>query len=88
MALPVMRGEPSSYCGPRTASDGRYPFNQTVLGAPKDRAKVRALQTDLVFPSQAQTPLERSHLRRAFRDALKQTRIEDCRFHDLEPTAG
>ncbi|WP_447601037.1 tyrosine-type recombinase/integrase [Nitrospira sp. Nam80] len=62
------------------------PINQTVLGVLKDRAKVRALQTDLVFPSQAQTPLEGSHLRRAFRSALKRARIDDCRFHDLRHT--
>lgn len=62
------------------------PVNHTVLTVLKEKAKVRCLQTDRVFPSKTFTPLEGSHLRRSFRLALGKARIEDCHFHDLRHT--
>ncbi len=58
------------------------PLNQTVLNVLKERAKVRSLNTDLVFPGRANTPLEDSHLRRAFRGAKKG---QDPRFPFSRP---
>jgi integrase len=49
-------------------------------------AATRAIKTDLVFCSQAYTPLEPGHLRRAFRLAPKKARIHDFHFHDLRHT--
>ena len=47
---------------------------------------MRGIATDLVFPSQAQTPLESGHLRRSFRLALSHAQIMDFHFHDLRHT--
>jgi integrase len=44
------------------------------------------LNTDRVFHSMAQTPLEANNLRRAFRSAVRQAKIEDLHFHDLRHT--
>jgi integrase len=62
------------------------PINQTVQAILRDKAKVRSLQTDRVFASKVQTPLEGGHLRRAFRLALHKARLEDVHFHDLRHT--
>ena len=62
------------------------PLNQTTLELLKKKTKVRPFKTDLVFCSQVQTPLESGHLRRAFRAAVKQAKIEDFHFHDLRHT--
>jgi len=62
------------------------PGNEAVLGVLKERAKVRSLQTDLVFCSEAYTPLESGHLRRAFRLALGKAKVVDFHFHDLRHT--
>lgn len=57
-----------------------------VLAVLRQKSKVRSIKTDLVFCSQAYTPLEPGHLRRAFRLALKKARIDDFHFHDLRHT--
>jgi integrase len=62
------------------------PINQTVLDLLKNKAKVRPLKTNLVFCSQALTPREGSHLRRAFRAALRVAAVANFRFHDLRHT--
>ncbi len=62
------------------------PVNQTVFDLLKGKARVRPLKTNLVFPSEALTPIEGGHLRRAFRAALKAGEVADFRFHDLRHT--
>lgn len=62
------------------------PLNETVLSVLRHKSKVRSLKTDLVYCSQAYTPLEAGHLRRSFRLALKKARIDDFHFHDLRHT--
>ncbi len=62
------------------------PLNQTVRALLKVKAKVRALNSEQVFQSQAQTPLEANNIRRAFRRAVRQAEIEDLHFHDLRHT--
>ena len=62
------------------------PINQTMLDLLKSKAKVRPLRTNLVFCSQTLTPLDGSHLRRAFRAALETVHLADFRFHDLRHT--
>jgi len=62
------------------------PLNQTVMDVLRQKAKIRSLETELVFCSQAFTPMESGHLRRAFRLALGKARIDDFHFHDLRHT--
>jgi len=62
------------------------PVNDTVLSVLRQKATVRSLMTELVFCSQAFTPMESGHLRRAFRLALGKAQIDDFHFHDLRHT--
>jgi len=62
------------------------PLNHTVMALLTEKAKVRHLKTSLVFPSQAGTPLDPNHLRRALRPAMAKAGIVDCHFHDLRHT--
>ncbi|HKW86036.1 MAG TPA: tyrosine-type recombinase/integrase, partial [Nitrospiraceae bacterium] len=62
------------------------PVNDTVLAVLNEKSTVRSLKTDLVFCSQAFTPLESGHLRRSFRLALRKAEIGDFHFHDLRHT--
>ena len=62
------------------------PINSVVLDVLKSKAKVRSVKSDYVFPSDTYTLLDDSHLRRAFRGAMKLCRIENFHFHDLRHT--
>lgn len=62
------------------------PVNETVLTMLRQKNKVRSVKTDLVFCSQAFTPMEGGHLRRSFRLALRKAEITDFHFHDLRHT--
>ena len=59
------------------------PINQTVLVLLKDRSKVRPLKTNLVFYGEEHTAIDPHNLRREFRKALKNAKIENFHFHDL-----
>lgn len=62
------------------------PINQTVLELLKDKARVRRIDSNLVFPSRTGTRIDGNHLRRAFRPAVKDAGITDFHFHDLRHT--
>ena len=62
------------------------PINNLVLDVLKRKAKMRSSKSDYVFPSDTHTLLDDSHLRRAFRGAMKVCRIENFHFHDLRHT--
>lgn len=58
------------------------PLHGPALAMMKERAKVRRLHDDRVFPSQDKTDAE-FNLRRCWPEALKGAGIENFRFHDL-----
>jgi len=62
------------------------PINQSVMALLKEKAKVRLLKTELVFPSRTGTPLDPNHLRRALRIAITRAGLHDVHFHDLRHT--
>lgn len=62
------------------------PINGLVLNVLRRIVKVRSVKSDYVFPSETYTLLDDSHLRRAFRGAMKLCRIENFHFHDLRHT--
>jgi len=62
------------------------PMNLTVFEMLKAKAKVRSIKTDLVFPSQADTLIDKCNVGKAFRVVTRKAGIEDCRFHDLRHT--
>lgn len=62
------------------------PLNQTGLSLLTHKYAVRVPKTDLVFVSQADTPLDGSNVRRALLSALETAKIDDFHFHDLRHT--
>jgi integrase len=66
------------------------PMNQTVLDVLAEKHEQTDISNrsgiNLVFSSEAATPLDGSNLRRGFNCALKTARIEDFHFHDLRHT--
>jgi integrase len=62
------------------------PLNEKATEVLRARGKVRLLNTNLVFLSQAQTALDASNIIRAFHKARKEARLTDLRFHDLRHT--
>ena len=53
----------------------------------KERAKVRHIDTDLVFPSKIR-PQKPLLIHKSFPEAVKRAKIEDFRFHDLRHSAA
>lgn len=71
-----------------TKNDERrnVPLTGLVLELMHEYAKVRRIDTDLVFPgSRGDTPVE---IKRAWYTALRQAEIEDFKFHDLRHSAA
>ena len=62
------------------------PINSLVLDVLKRKAKLRSIKSGYVFPSDTNTLLDDSHLRRVFRGAMKLCHIENFHFHDLRHT--
>ena len=63
-----------------------HPHQKSRARCPEAKSQVRSLKSDYVFPSDTFTLLDDSHLRRAFRGAMKLCRIENFHFHDLRHT--
>ncbi len=62
------------------------PLNQTVMALLTRKYAVRQSMSDLVFPSQTDTRLDKCNLGRAFRIAVAKAKIVDLHFHDLRHT--
>ena len=60
------------------------PLNLRVIDMLQEKFNTRG--TDLVFPSQAGTMLDKCNVDRAFRSAVGAAKIVDFRFHDLRHT--
>jgi integrase len=63
------------------------PLAGPALALLKERAKVRRINTDLVFPSKV-NPSKPIDLRSPWETALKRAEIEDFRWHDLRHSAA
>jgi integrase len=63
------------------------PVTGLALEAMKNHAKVRKIDSTLVFPSKA-NPDKPQELRTAWLRALKEAKIDDFKFHDLRHTAA
>lgn len=63
------------------------PLAGPALDLLRERAKIRRLDTDLVFPGRVD-PTKPTDLRAPFEAALKVAGIEDFRWHDLRHTAA
>ena len=84
--------EPKSKSGVRTIMLGKQALEllknhkreqQIMINSSKDW-----IALDLVFPSNAGTPITASNIRRAFRRLLKASGLPKIRFHDLRHTAA
>jgi integrase len=64
------------------------PLNQTVLELLKHKYGSRSGDTALVFPSEAQTRLNASNIRRSLNLALEKAKITNFHFHDLRHTCA
>jgi integrase len=64
------------------------PLNQTALALLKHKAASRSVETELVFPSKAQTRLNASNISRSLNLALEKTKMTDFHFHDLRHTCA
>jgi len=63
------------------------PLAGHALELVKERAKVRRIDTDLLFPSKV-NPAQPIDLRTPWETALKQAGIDDFRWHDLRHSAA
>ena len=64
------------------------PLNQTALELLKQKYGSRSVETELVFPSEAQTRLNASNISRSLNLALEKAKMTDFHFHDLRHTCA
>jgi integrase len=64
------------------------PLNQTGLELLKHKCGSRSVETELVFPSAAQTRLNASNISRSLNLALEKAKMTDFHFHDLRHTCA
>jgi len=64
------------------------PLNQTALALLKHKYGCRSVETQLVFPSEAQTRLNASNISRSLNLALEKVKMTDFHFHDLRHTCA
>jgi len=64
------------------------PLNQTALELLKHKYGSRLVDTELVFPSEAQTRLNASNISRSLNLALEKAKMTDFHFHDLRHTCA
>jgi integrase len=64
------------------------PLNQTALELLTHKYGSRPVETELVFPSEAQTRLNASNISRSLHLALKKAKMTDFHFHDLRHTCA
>jgi integrase len=64
------------------------PLNQTVLELLKHKYGSRSEDMALVFPSEAQTRLNSSNIRRSLNLALEKAKMTNLHFHDLRHTCA
>ncbi len=85
--------EPKSTSGKRSVIVGEKALavladQREMINAFRRQANGSWKELNLVFPSNAGTPLTPSNIRRAFRKVLKASSVPKIRFHDLRHTAA